>query len=199
MQLGTTSLRVEGAMNEKQASVVGFDEAFYLMQYPDVHNAVKRGEFPSGLAHYLAHGKYEGRICTPPENPPEYRFKDPVPPAALRLRVHGDAHLFTFEKIGKTVCDNICDAIRSRISLSDRSHVLDFGCGCGRIMSYFRRSSSGVLYGTDIDAEAINWCNANMASVASFSTNAEWPPLVFCDRTFDLVYSISVFTHLPEE
>jgi SAM-dependent methyltransferase len=66
-------------------------------------------------------------------------------------------------------------------------------------MSYVRRSSSGALYGTDIDAEAINWCKSNMASVASFSTNAEWPPLAFGDRTFDLVYSISVFTHLPED
>ena len=39
----------------------GFDEEWYLKNYPDVAKAVKAGVFPSGLQHFLAFGNAEGR------------------------------------------------------------------------------------------------------------------------------------------
>jgi SAM-dependent methyltransferase len=39
-----------------------FDEAWYLVSYPDVAEAVARGEFASGRAHYLGYGRREGRL-----------------------------------------------------------------------------------------------------------------------------------------
>jgi SAM-dependent methyltransferase len=39
----------------------GFDEEWYLKNYPDVARAVKAGTFLSGLQHFLAFGKAEGR------------------------------------------------------------------------------------------------------------------------------------------
>jgi SAM-dependent methyltransferase len=39
----------------------GVDEEWYLKNYPDVARAVKAGAFQSGLQHYLAFGKAEGR------------------------------------------------------------------------------------------------------------------------------------------
>lgn len=42
-----------------------FDEDFYLRAYPDVAEAVKNGSFASGRAHFLLHGKNEGRSGTP--------------------------------------------------------------------------------------------------------------------------------------
>lgn len=44
------------------ASVESFDEAWYLASYPDVQEAVARGDFPSGRAHYLGYGRREGRL-----------------------------------------------------------------------------------------------------------------------------------------
>lgn len=41
-----------------------FDEALYLKLYPDVSEAVGRGDFKAGLEHYLRFGKSEGRIDT---------------------------------------------------------------------------------------------------------------------------------------
>ncbi|WP_250492645.1 glycosyltransferase domain-containing protein [Caballeronia sp. GAWG1-1] len=41
---------------------VPFNEAAYLARYPDVAEAVVRGHIPSGLAHYEAHGRKEGRL-----------------------------------------------------------------------------------------------------------------------------------------
>ena len=41
--------------------VPGFSELYYLTHNPDVREMVVRGEYSSGLAHYLAQGKSEGR------------------------------------------------------------------------------------------------------------------------------------------
>lgn len=177
---------------------IGFDEAFYLQENPDVLEAVKRGEFRSGLAHFIAHGQYEGRQPYAPECPTDYVFKGAVPPRALRLRVHGTGDLHSFQVVGKIVCDDICAAIGARLELRADSRILDFGCGCGRVITYFRDASAGHLYGTDIDEEAVDWCRENLSEYASFTRNEEWPPLNFQDASFDVIYSVSVFTHLPE-
>jgi len=42
-----------------------FDEASYLRRYPGVAAAVAKGGWPSGRAHYEAHGKAEGRTGVP--------------------------------------------------------------------------------------------------------------------------------------
>jgi len=42
-----------------------FSELNYLTHNPDVREAVMRGEYSSGLAHYLAQGKWEGRRIAP--------------------------------------------------------------------------------------------------------------------------------------
>src|SRR4051794_14662589 len=39
----------------------GFEEEWYLKNYPDVARAVTAGVFRSGLQHYLSFGKAEGR------------------------------------------------------------------------------------------------------------------------------------------
>jgi hypothetical protein len=41
--------------------VPGFSELYYLTHNPDVREMVMRGEYSSGLVHYLAQGKSEGR------------------------------------------------------------------------------------------------------------------------------------------
>ena len=54
------------------------------------------------------------------------------------------------------------------------------------------------LFGTDIDEEAISWCQNHLSNLAKFSRNSEWPPSQFPSDFFDFVYSISIFTHLPQ-
>ena len=83
--------------------------------------------------------------------------------------------------------------------LEASSTILDFGCGCGRVISSLSKLTGAQLFGTDIDAEAIEWCNRSLPSVGKFSVNDKLPPFPFDDNAFDLVYSISIFTHLPED
>lgn len=42
--------------------VPGFNEFYYLRHYPDAAAAVKAGQYPTGLAHYLAVGKANGYL-----------------------------------------------------------------------------------------------------------------------------------------
>jgi SAM-dependent methyltransferase len=122
-----------------------------------------------------------------------------LPPASLRYRVHGDLNRDSFLETGHQCSQDIQAALacigRTLTSFRD---VLDFGCGCGRTLLWLRDvTASSRLFGTDIDAEAIAWCRQNI-DFASFATNGALPPLEYPDESFDLVYAISVFTHLDE-
>jgi SAM-dependent methyltransferase len=121
----------------------------------------------------------------------------PLPPPAMRHRVIGSAEASVFAN-SIPVVRGIVEAALKRINrrLDEFHSILDFGCGCGRSLRAFRGESID-LSGSEIDAEAIAWCRANLP-VARWETNGELPPLVFNDAQFDLIYAISVFTHIDE-
>jgi SAM-dependent methyltransferase len=180
-----------------------FDEHSYLMHNPDVRDAVDRNQFSSGWHHFVTYGYRENRPGVDGGFLDEFvgkmaALEGASPPAHLRKRVHGIGDLMSFAAVGRTVADDIIRATTSPGGATPRS-VLDFGCGCGRILTYLQSSLvQATLVGTDIDAEAIAWCKQNLNDLANFTTNGELPPLPFVDNQFDLVYSVSVFTHLPE-
>lgn len=177
-----------------------FDEEFYLEENPDVADAVSAGHFASARMHFIDYGHKEGRSGAPDvENPPEFRFPGPLPPAKLRKRVHGVAQRYSFERVGKAVAGNLADAAAPYMTdLASRPKVLDFGCGSARVLAYFKAQREMDIVGSDIDAEAIEWCAESFPD-ASFLVNGPLPPIDLPDDTFDLIYSISVMTHLPEE
>lgn len=123
-----------------------------------------------------------------------------VPPALLRFRVHGALDRGTFVRAGELVSSDLRSALEAQgRPLASFSDALDFGCGCGRVLRWLAPGAPASRYvGTDIDPEAIAWCRAQLP-IASFSVNDSLPPLGFPDASFDLVYSISVFTHLDED
>lgn len=76
------------------------------------------------------------------------------------------------------------------------SAVLDFGCGCGRVLRYWR-DSAPAAFGCDYNARLVRWCQRHLPHVDARVTDLT-PPLPYADDTFDFVYALSVFTHLPE-
>jgi SAM-dependent methyltransferase len=123
------------------------------------------------------------------------------PPRHLQERVVG---VFSpqFISSGETIVSNV----RSMLGRADReltsfNNILDFGCGCGRVTRtlHYHIREDQRLFGTDIDPEAIEWCRTNYAHIATFDCNPHMPPTQYDTGAFDLVYSGSVFTHLPEE
>jgi cyclopropane fatty-acyl-phospholipid synthase-like methyltransferase len=124
----------------------------------------------------------------------------PIPSAALRFRVHGDLDAESFLETGRQCSDDIRAALADvGREIDSFERILDFGCGCGRTLQWLAaKARRGSLYGTDIDEEAIAWCRASIES-AMFSVNGELPPLGYPNDYFDLVYAVSVFTHLSED
>jgi SAM-dependent methyltransferase len=122
-----------------------------------------------------------------------------LPPPLLRYRVHGDFEGQSFVSRGRRCVDDLKDALKSMGKDFDSfGAVLDFGCGCGRTLRHLSNlPESSRLYGTDIDRQAIKWCRSNIP-FGRFTLNQMTPPLPFADGTFDLIYGISVFTHLDQ-
>lgn len=123
----------------------------------------------------------------------------PIPPAYLRARVHGGADLQDFLNVGRRCAQDLEGALQlAGRSFATATDILDFGCGSGRTLLWLRQlGARGRICGTDIDAEAIDWC-ARHLSWGQFGANAAKPPLRYADGQFDVVYAISVFTHLDE-
>ncbi len=122
------------------------------------------------------------------------------PPPRLQIRVSGEYNS-AFIEHGEILLGYLNSAL-SRVDkdLTSFDKVLDFGCGCARLLRalHYQAAPSQKLYGTDIDQEAIEWCRANYSKTAEFTVNPVMPPMTYVDDMFDLVYSVSIFTHLPE-
>jgi SAM-dependent methyltransferase len=123
-----------------------------------------------------------------------------IPPEALRYRIHGSADVESFLQVGEQCSKDIIAALRQiDRDLSSFEAILDFGCGCGRTLRWFElQTEHSRFFGADIDREAIAWCGQHLTR-ASFLTNGSLPPSGFAADSFDLIYAISVFTHLDEE
>lgn len=123
----------------------------------------------------------------------------PIPPASLRYRVSETLSIGEFLWVGEASANSLERALSSAEFLFSRGQqVLDFGCGCGRTLAWLsRRYPSTSWFGVDTDEEAVRWCRENLRA-AGFSTNQRQPPLPFPKESLDLIYAISVFTHLDE-
>jgi ubiquinone/menaquinone biosynthesis C-methylase UbiE len=126
----------------------------------------------------------------------------PVPPEDLRWRAAGMRDVEGFLSSGRIAVEFLDkEALASeRKSLGDFSSILDFGCGCGRLLRTLRTVCDqwAAIHGTDIDPSAITWCKQNIAD-ASYAVNAEYPPLPYQDQSIDLVLASSVFSHLDAD
>lgn len=76
--------------------------------------------------------------------------------------------------------------------------VLDFGCGWGRLTRYLGRDVGPErLYGCDPVEGILDICRSNRVP-ATFARSDFRPSRVPFDRSFDLAFAFSVFTHLSE-
>jgi len=85
---------------------------------------------------------------------------------------------------------------RNGVTIESLGCILDFGCGCGRVARHWARLNAEV-HGCDYNRRPVEWCRRALP-FARFATNALHPPLPYDNEQFDLVYALSVFTHLPE-
>ena len=117
------------------------------------------------------------------------------PPIHLQERIGGSKD---FARIGANVASLVLTYVGKYKPISEPNLILDWGCGCGRVITQLMKFVSPErLHGCDIDSEAIAWNKENIPG-PTFNRIDPYPPTSYPDSTFDVVYGISVMTHLEE-
>ena len=116
----------------------------------------------------------------------------------------------------KDAMTHLFHEISKRCSVDRTSHVLDLGCGCGRLaFPYAKFLSAGRYYGFDVWKDGIEWCKGHIADRhkncefvlvnaknnyyfedrdASVANEFNLQPV--SSGSIDVAFAISVFTHL---
>lgn len=133
--------------------------------------------------------------------------KNLVPPKRLRNIGKGD-----FIEIGNKFFNHIIN----NTNINTTSNILEIGCGCGRISVPFTKflEEPGRYIGFDILPAPIKWCKKNYSEYKIFEfdyfpiKNDLYNPygkisaaefkFPYLENTFDLIISISVFTHMQK-
>ena len=128
----------------------------------------------------------------------EYLKKDsyPVPLPEDREGYYDDRHydfwlsgLEEYLKIKRS-------AEKAGVSLNADTRILDFGCASGRVLRHFALQSESVCWGCDINENHVAWCNKYLPPNARVFQNSSLPHLQIQDNYYDVIYCMSVFTHI---
>jgi SAM-dependent methyltransferase len=118
------------------------------------------------------------------------------PPAHLQERVGGSCD---FQSVGTQVASLIMTCVSQHKPVTAAHRILDWGCGCGRVIREMMKFvPPATLTGCDIDTEAIAWDKEHIPG-PTFDRIDPYPPTAYSTKTFDLIYGISVMTHLDEQ
>jgi len=126
----------------------------------------------------------------------------PYPPLALANRVGSleaaEDPFAYYNDLGMRARTYILGALPADWSFEGKA-VLDFGCGAGRTLRQFlAEAETGEFWGCDIDAESVEWLESNLCPPLQVFRNNPDPPLPLADESLDLIWAVSVFTHLVE-
>lgn len=78
--------------------------------------------------------------------------------------------------------------------------IYEWGCGPMRVLRHlpiFFDIKKTSFFGSDFNYKSVSWAKKNFKDI-NVSLNSLSPPLPYNNESFDVVYCISVFTHLSE-
>jgi 2-polyprenyl-3-methyl-5-hydroxy-6-metoxy-1,4-benzoquinol methylase len=82
--------------------------------------------------------------------------------------------------------------------VSGMDAILDWGCGCGRVVRWWADLDSTTVHGCDYNERLVGWVSHNLP-FAKARRNGLAPPLPYQKDSFDFVYAFSVLTHLTDQ
>jgi SAM-dependent methyltransferase len=126
----------------------------------------------------------------------------PLPPHALASRVYavngGDDPDAAYLELGAQTKRQIVGLLPDGWSFEGK-RVLDFGSGAGRTLRHFAdEAETAEFWGCDIDAPSIEWMQKSLCPPFHARQTISVPPLALEHGSFDLIYAVSVFTHLTD-
>lgn len=121
----------------------------------------------------------------------------PLPSPQMVFLVTGQYRVDRFYENGKLGVESITAILgKSGLDINKFQAILDFGCGCGRVMRHWHTVTGPRLYGTDYNPLLLSWCRSSLP-FAQFKLNQAESKLPYADHSFDFIYAISVFSHFP--
>jgi SAM-dependent methyltransferase len=128
------------------------------------------------------------------------QLSTPVPPPELVHLAAGHKDVESFATSRSEGVDTIITLLSDvGIDYSKFSSILDFGCGCGRLLAGWEGilSKDARLHGCDINPSLVEFCKNNI-QFATVTQTGYYPPLPYTDSQFDFIYLCSVYTHLSD-
>jgi SAM-dependent methyltransferase len=122
----------------------------------------------------------------------------PIPPVEL-FAGYG-VELGPYVSVGRIHAQAMIEVLnRNGFTFGPGQRVLEFGCAAGRMIRCLRPyAEESEIWGVDIRAAHILWCQEHLSPPFRFVTTTTFPHLPFEDNTFDLIYAGSVFTHIAD-
>jgi SAM-dependent methyltransferase len=122
----------------------------------------------------------------------------PIPHTALFAGYGSDAA--SYVAVGRDQHRAMMEIMnQSGLALEPGARILDFGCAAGRMIRCFRNWASRYdIWGVDIRAGHILWCQQHLSPPFRFATTTTHPHLPFEDNSFSFIYACSVFTHIGD-
>src|SRR5262249_31757496 len=108
---------------------------------------------PGGSSEPLADQAFVYQIGTSPLPGPERRLRVHGGTDEASYVIQGASNAWKIKRVLKTHFDKDVDSI---------GNILDWGCGCGRVLQHLVRKNANNIYGCDIDSDNLNWCRANL-------------------------------------
>ncbi len=119
-----------------------------------------------------------------------------IPPDELTQGYGGEGHVSTGERDVKKMLELLKE---TDFELAPGNRALEMGCATGRMIRNLKPfTETCEIWGTDIDAKFIYWCQQNLNPPFHFATTTTIPHLPFPDQYFNLIYTGSVFTHIDD-
>ena len=123
----------------------------------------------------------------------------PIPPPTLIYEVQGYARADFYDAQGRRHAEAIAGLIREA-GCVDAPAILEWGCGPTRILARLPSALNepkAVYYGCDPHRGAIGWARRAHPEL-KLEVSGMNPPLPYSDGMFDVVYGVSILTHLSE-
>ncbi len=160
-------------------------------------NALRGVLYRAGLIQ-LYFRAVEWRLARGQEAPPATDAHGvPIPPLNLMALTVAYADWKAFLRTGEATAAALDGhASAAGLPFVSAARILDFGCGAGRVIRHLPRMTQAALFGADYNETLLSWCAANLPG--EYARNRLAPPLAFPDAHFDILYALSVFTHLRE-